>query len=242
MAFITWPPMGVIARSLPNHRGLALGIVIGGSSLGGVVWPIMLERLLNHSRLGFGWVIRVVAFTMLPLLAFACLTIREPRASLPPPLATEPSVAKTSEKEPSSDTNAEAPAQQKAEPSGILLLLKNKVFICFASGLAIVYLGLFIPFFYISSFATAKGVSAENSFYLISALNAASLVGRILPGHLADRHGHYNICILAIFGSAIVAFSWTAATSLARLIVISIAYGFTSGVGTVQVWTVQSQR
>lgn len=220
MAFITWPPVGVVGRALPDHRGLALGIVIGGSSLGGVIWPIMLERLLNHSSLGFGWVMRVVGFTMLPLLGLACATVTEPARSISPP-------PESSDK---SSANHDPPVPEKKQQSDIWMLLKNKVFIFLSLGLAIAYMGLFIPFFYISSYATAQGVSAETSFYLISALNGASLLGRVIPGHLADRWGHYNIIIMAMLASTIVAFSWTAATSLAGVAVIAIVYGFTSGV------------
>ncbi|KAB5581139.1 putative MFS monocarboxylate transporter [Coniochaeta sp. 2T2.1] len=228
-AFITWPPIGVISRALPNHRGLALGIVVGGSSLGGVIWPIMLERLLNHSDVGFGWTIRIVAFTMLPLLAIACVTIVEPPRPKPQARPSDSSDITIAEDSPNSSLDDGAPAQEKKPDSDIWALLKNKVFIFLSAGLAIAYIGLFIPFFYISSYATEKGVSPETSFYLISALNGASLLGRVLPGHLADLWGHYNIIVLAMFASTIVAFSWTAAKSLAGIAVVAIVYGFTSG-------------
>ncbi|OIW35691.1 putative MFS monocarboxylate transporter [Coniochaeta ligniaria NRRL 30616] len=232
MAFITWPPIGVVSRALPNHRGLALGIVIGGSSLGGVIWPIMLERLLDHSSLGFGWVMRIVAFTMLPLLGIACVTILEAPRSLSPSDPSEPSESSDTAVEEgvtSSNDNADATIPEKPQQSEIWMLLKNKVFIFLAAGLAIAYIGVFIPFFYISSYATEKGVSQEVSFYLISALNGASLLGRVLAGHLADRWGHYNMMIMAMLASTVISFSWTAASSLAGVAVIAVVYGFTSG-------------
>ncbi len=84
MPFITWPPLAVVSRHLPRNRGLALGLVIGGSSLGGVVWPVVMEQLLNHSNLGFGWTMRIVGFAMALLLTFSCLTILEPRSAVAP--------------------------------------------------------------------------------------------------------------------------------------------------------------
>lgn len=69
------------------------------------------------------------------------------------------------------------------------------------------------------------------AFYLISILNAASLFGRVLPGFVADKYGHFNVCALALFTSALTAFCWTAVHSLGGLIIFSMAYGFTSGVG-----------
>lgn len=221
MSFVTWPPVAVVSRCLPHNRGLALGLVIGGSSVGGVVWPAMLERLLNYDNLSFGWVMRVVGFTMLPLLAFACVTVREPPSVAPPPPA--------SLEDSGSDRSAGQGEvlQKKLDVS----ILRNKVFILLATGLAIGYFGLFVPFFYVSSYAVAKEIwPPQQSFYLISIMNGSSLLGRVIPGHLADRYGHFNIFALANITSAIIAFCWPACSNLAGLICWSVAYGFSSGV------------
>lgn len=86
MGFVTWPPFAVVSRNLPHHRGLALGVITGGSSVGGIVWSIMIEELLTKRNLGFPWTVRVLGFTMLPLLAFACISITEPpKQSQPQP-------------------------------------------------------------------------------------------------------------------------------------------------------------
>lgn len=57
-----------------KKRSLALGLVTAGSSLGGIILPIMVIRL--NPVLGFGWTIRICAFLMLGLLIFANLTVR----------------------------------------------------------------------------------------------------------------------------------------------------------------------
>ena len=36
-----------------------MGLAIAGSSIGGVVFPIALSRMLNNPKLGFGWSVRV---------------------------------------------------------------------------------------------------------------------------------------------------------------------------------------
>ncbi|KAK0611347.1 putative MFS monocarboxylate transporter [Immersiella caudata] len=233
MAFVTWPPTAVVSRSLPTHRGLALGTVVGGSSVGGVIWPIMLARLLDQSTLGFGWVMRIVGFMMLPLFVIVCFTVREPRQQQSAPPPKPPSPAETGSE---SELGAQGPLgvqpiteKKKVEKSDVVTFLKNPVFICLTTGLAIGNLGIFIPFFFISSYAIEMGVDPQMSFYLISILNAGSLFGRVGPGYLADRVGHYNICLLAVISSGITAFCLTEARSLAGLVVISVAYGFISG-------------
>jgi len=51
-----------------------LGLVTAGSSLGGVILPIMVVHLIPE--VGFGWTMRICAFLILALLLFANLTVR----------------------------------------------------------------------------------------------------------------------------------------------------------------------
>ncbi|KAK6603393.1 riboflavin transporter MCH5 [Botrytis cinerea] len=53
IASILLPAFTIAAQHFTTYRGLALGIVVSGSSLGGVIWPIALNRLLTE--VGFGW-------------------------------------------------------------------------------------------------------------------------------------------------------------------------------------------
>ncbi|KAF8859251.1 MFS general substrate transporter [Acephala macrosclerotiorum] len=70
-----------LAQGFFFGRGLTMGIVVSGSPLGGVIWPIVLRRLLYKPSIGFGWAVRISAFIMLPLLAIACVAIRLPKAN-----------------------------------------------------------------------------------------------------------------------------------------------------------------
>lgn len=62
-----------------------MGIAASGSALGGIIFPIMLDRLLNNTTLGFGWSQRIVAFLVLALVIVAVLTIRP---GVPPRVGT----------------------------------------------------------------------------------------------------------------------------------------------------------
>lgn len=68
------------------------------------------------------------------------------------------------------------------------------------------------------------------SFYLISIINAASIVGRILPGFLADKGGVFNIQFIftTVMAISILAF-WTSSTTHSAIITYGIFYGFVSG-------------
>ena len=54
-----------------------MGVVVSGASVGGVIFPIALNRLLNHASIGFGWTLRVVGLIMLVLLTFTCIVMKE---------------------------------------------------------------------------------------------------------------------------------------------------------------------
>ncbi len=82
---------------------------------------------------------------------------------------------------------------------------------------------------FVTSYAISLGHSASFAFYLLSALNGASLFGRIGLGSIADTYGPFNLLSIAGVVSAIIAFCWTTATSAAGLVVWCLAYGFTCG-------------
>lgn len=78
---LMFPAMSAMSQYFRKKRGAAMGLAIAGSSLGGVVFPIALGKMLTESDIGFGWSIRICGFVITPVLAFSCLTVK---ARLPP--------------------------------------------------------------------------------------------------------------------------------------------------------------
>ncbi|KKA27925.1 hypothetical protein TD95_003809 [Thielaviopsis punctulata] len=64
-----------------RRRGLATGIAATGGSVGGTVFPLMLEHLIP--KIGFAWSLRALGFIMLGLSIFAYLLIRSRLPPLP---------------------------------------------------------------------------------------------------------------------------------------------------------------
>lgn len=206
-AFLITPSLSTLTKYFRKNRALGMGIVVAGSSTGGIIWPIVLDQLLNHTSLGFGWTIRILAFIMLPLLGVSCLLIRLPVAH--------------------GDRDRVSTA---TKPKADLSIVKNPAFVLTCAGMGILNLGMFSPFFYVSSYAASLDMSTSFTFYLVSIVNGASFFGRVLPGILADRYGCFNLLFLAALSSGVVAFCWTGATNVAGVTVWAVAYGFTSGV------------
>lgn len=227
MGLISNPPVSVMPLYFQRNRGFAQGVTIAGSSLGGVIWPLVLDELLNHDGVSFGWTLRIVGFIQIPLLAIVILGVRRPRNTMSSNHAKEQSSAESNVNK--RDASVQSAAKQLSQPAFVFLCL----------GLALFYFGFFAPFFFVSDYGLSLGESESFSIYLISILNAASLFGRILPGFIADRVGHFNVMVVAMVGSGLVIWCWTAVTSTAGLVVWSAVYGFISGVGHPQALSIE---
>jgi predicted MFS family arabinose efflux permease len=91
-------------------------------------------------------------------------------------------------------------------------------------------MGMYIPFFYIQSYAISHGILApETASYALITLNLASLLGRIIPNMLADRTGPFNMLIPCSFFAALLAFAWVWIETSGALFVFCSLYGFFSG-------------
>ena len=71
---IFYPAMNVIPTWFLRHRAAAFGVAASGSSLGGVLLPIMVTKLIP--QIGFGWTMRTIAFMFLGMLIISNLTIK----------------------------------------------------------------------------------------------------------------------------------------------------------------------
>ena len=62
------PAVSILPTYFSTKLGLAIGLSASGSSMGGIIYPIVFYRLID--RIGFGWSVRVLGF-----IAFATLLI-----------------------------------------------------------------------------------------------------------------------------------------------------------------------
>lgn len=69
------PALAAIATWFDKKRGAAMGIMATGSSVGGVIFPIMISRMIKRN--GYPWALRAAAFLILGLQIIACMTVRQ---------------------------------------------------------------------------------------------------------------------------------------------------------------------
>jgi MFS family permease len=200
VACIFQPAMNVIGGWFDKKRGAAFGILSTGSSLGGVVFPIMVNRLIRLA--GFGWAMRAGGFLILFLLIVANLTVRSYRP----------------------------PHPQKVTGAMVRKPFTEPEFVLLSAGLFCFTYGLFVPINYITVLGLHAGMEPTLAEYLVPMLNAGSLFGRMFSGIMGDRVGRYNIFIVVCYLSSIWILGILIPNiTNASLIAFAVLFGFSSG-------------
>jgi MFS family permease len=78
-AFLTTTALAVVAHWFEVKRGMASGTAFVGSSVGGIIFPLMLRSALEN--LSWAWAIRLVSLVALVLMVIGNICIR---GRLPP--------------------------------------------------------------------------------------------------------------------------------------------------------------
>ena len=192
--------MSSVSTWFKKKRALAFGVMAAGSSLGGVIFPIMVQHLVESS--GFGWAMRDAAFLILGLLIYANLTVRSRIPPTPKPWSLMEFVSPLRE--------------------------LPYFLVVFASFLF--FFGMFLPFNYIILYAEANGMSTRLAAYMLAVLNAVSIFGRTLPGWIADKFGRFNTMVITSFLSSVLVLAlWLPSRGNIPIILFAAFYGFSSG-------------
>lgn len=207
-ALLNTPSYGCIAHFFNRRRGLATGIATTSGGIGGVVFPLLLQYLLP--RLGFSWSVRVLALILVALAVPANLFIK---ARLSPPVRCGSGTGRFASVWPD------------------FRIFRDARFALASVGIIFMECGLFVPLTYIVSYAAAHGQDATASCLLLSYLNAGSVLGRVLPGHLADKLGRFNVIIgtISLCAVSVLALWVPAGDSRPLLLAYAVVFGFASG-------------
>ncbi|KAF2226737.1 putative monocarboxylate transporter [Elsinoe ampelina] len=68
------PAVAILPTYFKRRLGLAVGLAASGSSMGGVIYPIVFYRLVN--QIGYGWATRVLGFIALATLLVPCTVMK----------------------------------------------------------------------------------------------------------------------------------------------------------------------
>ncbi|KAI5462624.1 major facilitator superfamily domain-containing protein [Mariannaea sp. PMI_226] len=204
-AILYYPTVGAIAEWFDRRRGLALGVAISGSSIGGIIWPLIVGKIIP--RLGFAWTNRILLFASLAPLAIACVLVKELRS-----------------------TQGRGNHSHKIlSARKIFKDIFQLQFIVLCLALFLIVTGMLIPFNWITLYAESQGVNSAMANNLLAICYGGSCVGRILIGYVGDKFGRFNalIGITAVVSTLI--YAWLKVTTLNGHIAFATLYGIFSG-------------
>ncbi|KAF8302323.1 MFS general substrate transporter [Clavulina sp. PMI_390] len=195
--YILWLPEWFVER-----RSLAGSLTLASMSLGGAIYPVLMNYLLVHT--GFRWTLRIWSGILLILGVPSVMGVK-PRL----PIA------------PTSNPNR-VPFDATFLRSPMFLLMAITVLI---QGLGYLCVSLYIP-----SYATALGFSRTDGTIALSAFNLATVVGQVLAGLYCERRPYTGVIFLSGLSASVLAYGlWGFAHNLSTVFIFSIAFAFTAG-------------
>ena len=209
------PSVVLVSNWFVRRRGTALGLLLTGTSIGGVLIPPIATPLIER----FGWRTAMVVVSLLIwiVLAPAIALLVRSRPSEMSLLAdgdvvTAPNDAAADIK--SGSTFAQA--------------IRTPLFWIFAFGAALIFYPIFVTSQQLILQTAKIGFSAWQSSLVLSGLFAVSVAGKFLFGHLSDRYAPARVivvCTAVMFASTFLLLDLNEVTALLFLIPFGLGYG-----------------
>jgi MFS family permease len=219
------PAVTVAPMWYGQHRGLAMGVMLAGTGVGGLVFSPMMHAL--NEALGFRNSLRVSG-----AITTACIVIGGIV------LDWDPTTKARLEME---------NAARRRLPGGRFRALwdiplvnwriaRSKSFAAQVVAGGLQAAAYYTPVFFFSAYARTLGYSASMGAGFISVNNAANAVGKIIFGIMADRIGRINMLVITTAVSALSSFVlWLPSTLTASLVsaktlfvMYTVVYGATA--------------
>jgi MFS family permease len=212
------PAVTISPAFFDTRRGLAMGIILSGTGLGGMLWAPFLRYLITE--IGFRHTLRVSGVLAAFVIVTSAMTLEEAEHS-------EEALLR----------QAHGSRSRSIFPTINWKIILSKEFLAHASGTALQSAAYFIPVYFMSSYAGCLGYSNTSGARIIALSNACNFAGKIIIGYLADKLGRFNALVFSTSISASVNLVlWyissaevNASTSRTLFIIYATIYGLTAG-------------
>ncbi|KAL1929048.1 hypothetical protein VTP01DRAFT_2107 [Rhizomucor pusillus] len=200
-SFVWFPCIGAPQQWFSKRRGLAVGLAMSGSGIGGLCVSNICQAII--ASIGYRWALRIVGIMCFVLIGVSSFLVK--------PLGSH--------------------KQTGGRSGLISwYLFKNKNFcIMFMHGLITTF-GYMTPFFLLPSNANALHLDpwvGTNLSAIMSAVNAAA---RICTGYMGDKLGRFNSLFICTFMAGVMSVAvWVNAHNEATIWAFAVLYGFFGG-------------
>jgi len=216
------PAVTVTPGWYDNRRALAMGVVLSGTGIGGLVWAPITRTLI--SVLDFRNALRIEGGVGFVLIASSASVLRwDPEALRLRRVATENGTNNT----------------RFGMPVISWRIVMSRIVIAKSAAATLQAMAYYMPIYFISSYARRLRMTPQTGANLIAISNGLSAFGKVMLGWAADRYGRLNVLWACTTMSAISVFClWAPAsigavsnelTKRALFVTYVILYGITSG-------------
>ncbi|KAI0640143.1 MFS general substrate transporter [Trametes polyzona] len=196
-----FPIMSLTPAYFDRNRGAAMGIVLAGSGVGGLVLSPVFHTLLT--RLGIRWALRILGIWNFVLgIPISSVLTKKHGAAASVAGRTRVSMA----------------------------MIKRGTFIYQSLGALLQAAGNMVPVYFLTTYSVSVLSYSSSTGSLLLAVNTAvNSVARIAMGVLADRVGRQNTMILSVIFSGIAVFALWYDSDRARFLAFIVFYGILAG-------------
>jgi MFS family permease len=202
------PHASLISRWFTNRRGLALGLAMCGTAIGGVIWPWATQNLMDR----FGW------RNAYAISGGAVLLVAVPLLLL---FLKEPSAPVQSSKTAVVDAEVDGLTRGEALRGSLLWLMLFAFFI--------ISMSIQACMIHLAPMLKDRGMTAVNAAFAASLMGAAGMIGRLGVGYLLDLLPAERVPSLAFGVVAAGIFMLFAGATGASAYVAAILIGFGYG-------------
>ncbi|THU88506.1 MFS general substrate transporter [Dendrothele bispora CBS 962.96] len=183
-----YPLMTLAPTYFDRHRGFAMGLILAGSGVGGLVMALVLQNLLD--QYGIGWALRILGVWNFVVGVGVAMVVRGQRQS-----------------------GGESGNGGSSMPNKSLMRRGTFWYQSFAAFLQAG--GNVVPLYYMSSYAVSVLLLPQSTSSLFVSINSGvNSISRILMGILADHIGRQNTLVAGTFLSSLSVFAlWYSPTT-----------------------------
>jgi MFS family permease len=200
--------LSTVARWFPHRRGFMTGITKVGTGAGQLTFPLLASSLI----VGFGWrrAFLIIGAAAIVLLLTIALALKKKPDTV---------VRESDETLGSPDSNNLTFSQAaKTAQLWLLCIVNMIVLVCLMSVMV-----------HIAAHAKDIGMTAYKSAGVLSAIGAASMIGRFITGMIIDRIGSKRAMVLSLVILLIGLVVLNTTTAFAMLYLFAFIYGFAHG-------------
>ncbi|KAL8851499.1 MAG: hypothetical protein Q9221_003599 [Calogaya cf. arnoldii] len=211
------PAVTVAPGWFDEKRGLAMGIVLSGTGVGGALWAPSLRAL--NAGIGFRNTLRLTAGLSFILIGISGWALK-----------WHPDIEARNRVESVGRSRLRPPLADWG-------VIRTRMFAAQALAAAFQAAVYYVPVYFISTYARTLGYGAVAGANFIAMSNATSAGGKILVGYIADQYGRLNLLLFCTLISATTTLAlWWPSTTASRtntgqglFIAYLVLYSITAG-------------